>query len=147
MDINSLSEIAFNLELGLRVFVHTGTGDLLFFPDELCHLPADMDQWEGEFKKWKKHRKDYFEVKKWTSSQAFEWMLDFSEFEINDLQVRPQLLLALGRPKPFQRFRYVIENSGPYRQRWYAYKDRRQIEFVAGQLEKIDIRRPSEPGS
>jgi hypothetical protein len=62
-------------------------------------------------------------------------MADFTE-GIDNAGLQNKLINALNRSKPFQNFKWQIDNSGEYRQQWFEFKKMRYIQWVK---EQIDI--------
>jgi hypothetical protein len=46
---------------------------------------------------------------------------------------------ALSRPKPIRNFKFEVDNSGPYRQKWFDFKKQQLIEWAKGQLTVKDL--------
>ena len=61
-------------------------------------------------------------------------MVDFAE-SVDNPGLQERLFIALNRSKPFRNFKWQIDNSGEYRQRWFKYKDQRYIKWVKEQLD------------
>jgi hypothetical protein len=61
------------------------------------------------------NRDDYFEFKGIESLESFQIMADFGE-DVDDTILQNKLINALNRSKPFQNFKWQIDNSGDYRQ-------------------------------
>jgi hypothetical protein len=53
--------------------------------------------------------------------------------------VHDRLEEALRRPKPFANFKFDIDNSGLYRQKWFDFKKLQMIEWVRGQVIVNDL--------
>jgi len=77
---------------------------------------------------------DYFEFGKMTSHESFEIMTDFAE-AVKNKKLQDRLYKALHKSKPFRNFKWEIDNSGEYRQKWFDFKNQRLIEFVKTQIE------------
>ena len=43
----------------------------------------------------------------------------------------------LSKKKPFREFKFVIDNSGAYRQEWFDFKNRKLEEFVRNRLNEL----------
>ena len=67
------------------------------------------------------------------SRDAFRMMVDFAE-SITDNNFRHKLINALENRKPFQNFKWHIDNSGDERQKWFDFRRMRNIEFVEKQI-------------
>jgi hypothetical protein len=81
-----------------------------------------------------KNTSDYFEFRKWSSSESYKMMIEFAEQLPDDSRLRESLITALNHKKPFREFKAVIDNSGNIRQEWFTWKEKWQQDFVGEQL-------------
>ena len=44
--------------------------------------------------------------------------------------------------KPFKHFKEIIDNSGDFRDEWFAYRESKYIEFVKEQLDRYNNKLP-----
>lgn len=130
----NIKEIAEQLECGFRAYIHKKTRQLLFVPDE--NNFSDIDSWEEELEQLENNFTDYWEIDKWSSSEAFEIMSEFAD-RMTDYNLQTRLFDALRKNKPFKEFKYVIDISGDFRQQWFAFKNKWQEEYVARQLNRL----------
>jgi hypothetical protein len=124
-----LKDIAGDLQLGLKCFIHQKTGELVSIVDP-DQIDDDDELWKEEIEKVKD--KNFIEIEPMTSTESFEVMEDF----VNTLDEGPtkiRLETALEGKKPFANFKFQIDNS-EYRQSWFAFKDEKYIEWLADQL-------------
>lgn len=135
----NIKEIAEQLDCGFRAFIHKSKGQLLFVPDENNLTGIDLDPWDEELEQLENNFSDYYEIDKWTTSEAFEIMSEFAE-QVTDNKLQSQLFNALRKNKPFKEFKFVIDNSGDSRQKWFDYKNKRQQDFLARQLERLKLK-------
>jgi hypothetical protein len=132
----NIKEIAEQLDCGFRAFIHKTTGQFLFVPDENYLTDIDLDSWDEELEQLENNFTDYYEIDKWTSSEAFETMSEFAE-QLTDSNLQNRLFDALRKNKPFREFKFVIDNSGDYRKQWFDFKNKWQQDFVARQLNRL----------
>jgi DNA mismatch repair ATPase MutL len=118
---DSIKEIAEQLDCGFRAFIHKKSKELLFVPDELNFPDIDEELWKKELTELENNRLDYYEIKKWTSREAFETMNDFAEQVVNQ-NLQNKLFNALDRKKPFREFKFLIDNAPNYGQQWFDFK-------------------------
>jgi hypothetical protein len=130
MSPKEIKEIAEELNAGMQAFVHKKTKALIFIPNQDQFDEDDMEPWEEALRELKTNRKAYFEVEKWTSSEAYKMMVEFSEQFNENPRLQQQLLEALNKRKPFREFNFVIDHNDEYRQEWFAFKDNWQQEHV-----------------
>ena len=132
-----IREIAENLDVGLRCFYHLKTGEIEATPDfnQPDWFGQDTEPWQETLDKLDENWGDYFEFEKMTSHESFEVMADFAE-TVDNKKLQDRLYRALNKSKPFRNFKWEIDNSGEYRQKWFDFKNQRLIEFVKDQIEQ-----------
>lgn len=135
----NIKEIAEQLDCGFRAFIHKTTGQLIFVPDENNLTSIDLDPWDEEFKVLENNNQDFYEVERWTSSEAFDVMSEFAE-QLGDRSLQNRLFEALRRRKPFREFKFVIDNAGNFRQEWFDFKNNWQQQYVAKELQRINMK-------
>ncbi|HNU21723.1 MAG TPA: UPF0158 family protein [Bacteroidales bacterium] len=131
-----VKEIAEQLDCGFRAFIHKTSRQLLFVPDNNNYPDIDLDSWDEELEQLENNFTDYYEIDKWTSSEAFETMSEFAD-QLTDKNLQSRLFDALRKNKPFKEFKLVIDNSGDFRQQWFDFKNKWQQDFVARQLNRL----------
>lgn len=127
-------EIAEQLDCGMRAYCHKKTGELVFVPNETELYGIDLEAWDEDLELLDNNYTDYHEIEKWTSGEAFQMMADFAEELTGNTQLQNKLIDALNRSKPFRNFKFIIDNSGDYRQQWFTFKNQWQQAFVERQL-------------
>jgi len=132
-----IKEIAENLDMGMRCFYHLKTGEIEATPDFLNSdwFGQNTEPWQEILDKLDENWSDYFEFEKMASHESFEIMADFAE-TVDNQNLQDRLFKALNGSKPFRNFKWEIDNSGEYRQKWFDYKNQRLIEFVKNQIEQ-----------
>jgi hypothetical protein len=78
------------------------------------------------------------EIEKMDSHESFRLMEKFID-TVDNVPVHDRLEEALRRPKPFANFKFDIDNSGLYRQKWFDFKKLQMIEWVRGQVIVNDL--------
>jgi hypothetical protein len=126
---SELKEIAENLDMGMRVFVHKQTKEIVSYPSD--DYDFDTEMWEEQMEK--ANEKDFIEIYKMDSRSGFSVMEDFIE-TVGDKNLANRLSFALGRPKPFQNFKYELEYDRENLHKWYAFKLERSTDWVKEQL-------------
>ena len=106
-------------------------------PDENNLIAIDLEPWKEELEQLENNFTDYYEIDRWTSSEAFEIMSEFAD-QVSDNNLQSRLFDALRKNKPFRNFKFVIDNSGYFRQQWFDFKNKWQQDFVARQLNKLN---------
>lgn len=131
-----IEEIASDLDMGFKVCIHKTTGEILNFPDELrMDVDPDEDAFVEYREKYEKNADDYTEISAMSSSESFEVMEGFTE-QVSDKSLQAKLHAALGRDKPFRRFKDLIDYEDEYRTNWFEYKNKKDIEWVTRQIEE-----------
>jgi hypothetical protein len=110
-----IEEIADNLDCGMKCFYNLKTGEIKALLNFDSWIGADEEPWEKGSKEIEVNWADYFEFEGFESHESFQIMADFTE-SIDDKGLQNKLINALNRPKPFQNFKWQIDNSGEYRQ-------------------------------
>lgn len=134
---NQIEEIADKLDCGMRCFYNLKTGEIKTILNFDSWIGADEEPWEEDSKEIDENWGDYFEFDGFESHDSFRIMADFAE-KVDDTRLQDKLINALNRPKPFQNFKWQIDNSGVYRQQWFDFKKMRYIEWIK---EQIDLNR------
>lgn len=57
--------------------------------------------------------------------------------EIDNEKLKNKLYIALQKRKPFRNFKWEIDYSGEYRQKWFDYKNQKYRDFVKHQGEVL----------
>jgi hypothetical protein len=131
-----IREITQELEMGFRCFFHKETGELLSFPDEFKYPGQDLDAWAEDIEKFETDPFSSTEVEPIHSDDSFQIMADFAEQLRGDVRLQDRLVNALNRKHPFRNFKFIIDNSGKYREQWFEYKDARLMQLVKDRVER-----------
>ena len=131
-----LNEIADSLDAGFKCFIHRDTFEVVTYLDPDRYPDMDPKDWKEEISKVKKNKKKFMEIESMESSDSFRVMEEFAD-TVNDNTIKIRLITALEGHKPFANFKIQIDNSGPYRELWFAFRTEKNIEWVQNQL-RID---------
>ena len=139
---DKLKQIAGELDCGFRVFIHKKTRDLILMMGDDDYFDGfdddeenedeeerEDDPWAADRRKIREQPDAYFEIEKMESHDSFKIMEAFAE-TVDSVRLRNSLINALSQRKPFSKFKYLIDNSGDYREKWFAFKDERIQEWV-----------------
>ena len=137
-----IKEIAEQLDCGNRCYINKETGDIKTTPD-FDNGYADEELWADVLEELEENWDKYIQIEKMESHESFEKMADFAE-NVDSRELRDGLINALNKKHPFQKFKWVVDNSGPYRQKWFDFKNQRLIEWVKDQLEILDFEHDNE---
>lgn len=128
-----LNEIADNLEAGFICYLHRDTFELVAIPDPDQHLYMEGDIWKEEMSKVRKNKKKFIVIEQMMPSDEFRVMADFVDsLPHNEIKIR--LLTALEGQKPFANFKHQINNSGEYREQWFAFRRQKILEWIQNEL-------------
>ena len=117
-----IKDIAEQMDCGFRCFCHKQNGELVFVPDTLRYPDIDIDACTVEMEKLDNNFGDYREIAQLESRDSFEIMKDFVETLSDFNRLKDRLIDALNKKKPFRSFKFVIDNSGDFRQKWFDFK-------------------------
>ena len=130
-------EIVDNLDSGMRCFYNKKTGEIKTIFNSDSYFGADEELFEEEREEREEIEEnwdDYFEFERMSSHDAFEIMVDFTE-TIDNEELQDKLVNSLRKPKTFRNFKWQVDNSGEYRQKWFDYKKMRYIEWIKEQID------------
>ena len=139
---DQIKEIAEQLDCGNRCYINKETGDIKTTPD-FDNGYADEELWADVLEELVENWDKYIQIEKMESHESFDLMADFAE-SVDSKELRESLINALNKKHPFKNFKWVVDNSGPYRQKWFDFKNQRLIEWVKDQLEVLDFGREDE---
>jgi hypothetical protein len=128
-----LREIADQLDIGFKVFLHKETLELVTYPDENNHDYMGGDEWQDEIKKVKKSPKKFIEIETLTSRDSYKIMESFID-QLDDIVLKNKLVQAIDGCKPFANFKLLIDNEGTYRDDWFKFKNEALLEWITNQL-------------
>lgn len=134
-----IKEIASQLDMGMKCFYHIPTGELEIYPDEFKYAGFDEELWEEAMEKVEENYHEYVPFTGMESHESFEIMEDFVN-EIPDTRIQAKFENAIQRRKPFQPFKDLLLDYPDLRQQWFAYKDKRNVEYVEEQVEAYNSR-------
>lgn len=135
---SQIKEIADQLDSGLKCYIHKESGEIVSVLDFDSWPGGDTEPWEEVLNELEENWDKYVEIERMESRESFEIMADFSK-TVDDKNLQNKLTTALNKKHPFQNFKWQIDNSGPYRQKWFDFKNQRLIEWVKDQLENTDL--------
>ncbi|HEU5290904.1 MAG TPA: UPF0158 family protein [Cyclobacteriaceae bacterium] len=132
MTDEQITEIADAFDCGLRCYVHKENGTIVTIPDMLDEAD-DSEPWDNSIKEIEEHSDKYVQIERMDSNGSFRLMTDFVS-TIEDYRLRHKFDQILTEHKPFRNFKIAVDNSGPYRQKWFDFKRGQLIEWVKWQL-------------
>ncbi len=134
---DQIKEIAEELDCGMRCYINKATGEIKTVLNFESWQTNDREPWEDVLNDLEENWDKYAEIDRMESHESFEIMADFAE-NVDSIELKDVLINALNRKHPFQNFKRIVDNSGPYRQKWFDFKDQRLIEWVENKLDEIN---------
>ena len=132
-----IKEIAEDLDCGMKCYYNKKTKEITTILDFESHIGADEEPWEDVINEIDEHWDDLVEFEMMDSRESFRVMAGFAE-EVDDSALREKLVDALNRSKPFGNFKWIIDNSGDYRQNWFDFKNQKYIEWVEARINDLN---------
>jgi len=140
---DQIKEVAEQLDCGFKCYVNKENGTVHSVLNFDNWGGGDEEPWADVIKELEENWDKYIEVDGMESRDSFKVMADFAE-NVDSVDLRETLIKALNKKQPFQNFKWVIDNSGPYRQKWFDFKNQRYIEWVEDQLESFNFTNDNE---
>ena len=97
--------------------------------DEMHWGYTDDPIWDENQDYVDRNKEFFIEFEPMESHESFKIMEDFAD-SVEDEKLQDMLFYALNGPKPFRNFKYHIDNSGEYRQKWFEFKAHRIMENI-----------------
>ena len=138
MTDKKIIELADNLDSGLRCFVHKDKKAIVTPPDTINNPDSDSEWWDAANEEIENNFDCYVEIRKKESHESFRLMEKFID-TVDNVPLHDRLEEALRRLKPFANFKFDIDKSGLYRQKWFDFKKQQMIEWVRGQVIVNDL--------
>ena len=135
---NEIKEIAEQLDCGFRCFIHKQSNELIFIPDILKNPDIDMEAWAEEDEKLNSEFMNYYEIEQLESHDSFQIMEDFVDTLNDSNELKEKLFTAINKTKPFRNFKYEIDNSGDFRQKWFDFKSEWLINRIRIELKQLE---------
>ena len=124
-------EIAENLDMGMRTFVHKDSGEIQVYPEEV-EIYGEIEDWQEVIDKVD-NDEAFIRIYPMASRESFGVMESFTE-QLEEGGLKRDLKNALERKKPFRNFSNIVQKS-ELRDEWFTFKTRKLADFVREQLE------------
>jgi len=133
---NIFKEIAENLDCGFNCYYNSKTNEIVTIPNfsNISDEEEFKEIIQESLEKVNKQKTDFIKIEVLESFESFKIMERFVE-KIPDQQFKSELENILKKKKPFQNFKYLIDNSD-YRQNWFDFKQRELERIVENQLNR-----------
>lgn len=131
-----INEIAQELEAGMIVYLNKETLEFNSILD--WDNITEQNFWDKEQRKLEREWKDYIVLTKMESREAFRVMVNFIN-EVDDPDVKNDLIKILNRKSPFANFKAEVESSSQ-RQKWFDFRRKSYEDYIRLQLEMEDYK-------
>jgi hypothetical protein len=134
MDKNIIKEIAENLDCGFDCYYNPKTQEVVAIPNlsNIYDEEEFNEAFEVNLEKINNQKVDYIKFEVLESFESFKIMERFID-QVTDKHFQTELENILQRKKPFQNFKYAIDNSD-FRQMWFDFKQKELEKIVENQL-------------
>jgi len=129
-----IKEIADELDSGMLCYFNVKSHELLttINMDRFGGM-GDDELWQDAQDKIDEQWSDLVEIVAMESHDSFRVMENFTE-SLDDKELQDRLFFALRGPNPFRNFKYIIDNAGDYRQKWFDYQAQQYVAWVEDQV-------------
>lgn len=129
-----IKEIAQELDCGNTCYYNTKTAEIIAIPNFSDMWDEDdfKEAFESEFEKIEKQKEDLIKLKRLESFESFKIMEQFVD-QLSNQEFKGELESILTNKKPFQKFKYVVEDSS-FRKDWFEFKQSAMEKIVEKQL-------------
>lgn len=124
---DQIKEIAEMLDIGFTPYWNKKTNELLFIGESAYDLDEGFQE---DLKKLKNGRKDYIEIPQLESWESFKIMEEFVDELPDSLELKNELIVGLKQKHPFKHFKFLIDQAGDYRKKWFDFKSEWIIKYV-----------------
>jgi len=133
---NIIKEIAENLDCGFNCYYNSNTSEIVTIPNfsDIADEEEFKEIIQEGLEKINKQKAGFVKFEVLESFESFKIMERFVE-QISDQQFKSELENILQKKKPFQNFKYLLDNSD-YRQRWFDFKQTELERIVENQLNR-----------
>jgi uncharacterized protein UPF0158 len=134
---DKIKDIAQDLDCGFICYINIQTGEHLTIPKEYDSFEAD-GAFDEDVAKVEKNKELYLKIEPPKSGEAHRIMQEFA-YSLPDqiYHLKGKLIEALDNRKPFRNFKFIIDNSGEYREKWFAFREQQLIKFLKNHLAEV----------
>lgn len=128
-----IADIAEGLMAGFRCYIKKEDGSVIETPD-IGEFSDTYELWEDKINEIAQNSDSYVSIEKmdsWGSFRLRERSIDI----VTDQYLQRKLTDALSKRKPFRHFKFEIDNSGPWRNKWFEFYKLEVVAHVKKQLE------------
>jgi ribosomal protein L11 methylase PrmA len=133
---NIIKGIAQELDCGFDCYYNLKTDVIIAIPSfsQFSDEEDFKEAFRDSLEEIEKHKKDFIKLEVLESFESFKIMERFVE-QLSDKKLQSELENVLANKKPFQNFKYLIDQSD-YRQDWFDFKLKELEKIVESQLNR-----------
>ena len=129
-----IEHIADSLDSGMSCYYNLKTKKITEIPN-FDNWMSDEEPWQEDIDKIEENWGDYFKIEQMGSNSSFQVIVDFIDTVDNET-LKENLIKSINKPKPFRNFKWEIDNSGEYRQKWFDFKKSQYISWVNSKIQE-----------
>lgn len=131
---DDIKKVARLLDTGFLVYIHKQTGKITAIPEFDDFMDFGDDDTELLMAEVENHPEHYLHLKKMSSRELFNTMMDFAQ-EQEEMENTRKLVKELRKSNPISNFNNAIRSMGPQtRKAWIEYKDERLQNLIRNRL-------------
>lgn len=132
-----VEKIAAQLLKGMICFYQLDNKKIYHLPDDEDYFNYDLTPEEEDIlDEIDENPENYAEFTKMESNQEHQMMETFADRIVKERNFQDELFNALSKPKAATAFKFLIDSSGKYKEKWTEYRLQKYKDWVK---EQIDI--------
>jgi hypothetical protein len=132
-----VEKIAAQLLKGMICFYQLDNKKIYQLPDDEDYFNYDLTPEEEDIlDEIDENPENYAEFTKMESNQEHQMMETFADRIVKERNFQDELFNALSKPKAATAFKFLIDSSGKYKEKWTEYRLQKYKDWVK---EQIDI--------
>lgn len=136
---NEVERIAALLLKGMICFYQLDNKKIYHIPDDEDYFNYDLTPEEEDILDEIEDNPDNFaEFTKMESSQEHQVMENFADRIVKERNFQDELFNALNKPKAATAFKFLVDNSGKYRDRWIEFRLDKYKDWVKEQIDSFN---------
>jgi len=140
LDKAQKEKIAGLLIKGLICFYEIDSKKMYSMPDDEDHFSYDLTPEEEDIlDEIEENPENYVEFIKMEPHHESLIMEDFADRQVRDKGFQEELFSALAKSKPATSFRFLIDSSKEYKNKWHEFQLSKYMDWVQEQLDSYNI--------
>ncbi|EOZ99728.1 hypothetical protein A33Q_0409 [Indibacter alkaliphilus LW1] len=134
-----VENIAALLLKGMICFYQIDNKKIHHMPDDEDYFNYDLTPEEEDvLDEIDENPDNYAEFTKMEANQEHQVMEIFTDREVKERSFQDELFNALSKPKAATGFKFLIDNSGKYNEKWKAYRLSKYKDWVKEQIDSFN---------